>query len=206
MNPGAGASPAEGEGLEREPQDGGVSRGTVKRGGLSTGAGSRPGRWRSAGWGARQERLQLPERPGKRRSSKVQSRIRTPRTPKGLKLSAASSRTWSCPDRRERCPKGLGVFGQRRRPGGASVVAIPAPLPLVKKFVAGRDRGAGRSQERTRIGGAGAAGPARGARRSRARRLTAASDGLRESRFRDVRHANHFANMQPVRSMRCCIA
>ena len=163
MNPGAGASPAEGEGLEREPQDGGVSRGTSKERELSTGPGSRPGGWRSAGRGARQDRLQLPERPGKRRSRKFQSRTRTPRTPKGLKLSAASSRTWSCPDRRERCPKGLGVIGQRRRPGGASLVAIPAPLPLVKECVAGRDRGAGRFKERTRTGGGWRCAPGRGA-------------------------------------------
>ena len=121
---------------------------------MSTGAGSRPGGRRSAGRGARQDRLQLPERPGKRTSSKVRSRIRTPRNPKRVQLSAEWPRKWSCPDRRERCPKGLGVIGQRRRPGGASLLAFPAPLPLVKKCVAGLDRGAGRFKERTRPGGA----------------------------------------------------
>ena len=145
-------------GLDRDlPDGGGVSGGTPKGTGLSTGAGSRPGRWRSAGRGARQERLQLLERPGRRTWSKVRSRIRTPRTPKGLKLSAASSRTRSCPSRQGGCPKGLTVPGRQRRPGGASLVAIPSPLPLVKKCVAGLDRGAARFKERRDLQAPGAA-------------------------------------------------
>ena len=97
----------------------------------------------------RLDRLQLLERRGRPASSRKVASIRAPRTPMAVQLSSVSSRTWSCPDRRKSCPKGLSGNGGRRQPW-----CDPWPFPVVKRRGVGVDRGEGRFQERRGTGGA----------------------------------------------------
>lgn len=91
------------------------------------------------------ERRQLLERQERPASSMVVSRTGTPRTPKTLQLSAASSRSLGCPYR------GKGRLGARGLSSTGTGIQVPPefmrflPLrPHVKKSVADLDCGAGR--------------------------------------------------------------